>query len=274
MSTDIQSIKQTEALRPSTFDELIKYCEYISKSNTLPVQYKDNPHNIFVAIQFGYEVGYGPMQSLQSIYVVNGIPTLYGDALIGIAKGHPEFEYIKETFNEKDEEAICEVKRKDEPPCIRKFSAAQARRAKLYGKPGPWSSYPERMLQMRARGFAIRDSFPDALKGIKPREEVEDYEIIEGKKYKDVTPKEKQEASCIYTPKKEAVIVTETISKEQSAELLKLFSEHDVKAPAFLEHYNIEKVTDLPVGEFDTACAQIKKKAKKNTSKKTKEDSK
>jgi hypothetical protein len=31
------------------------------------------------------------------------------------------------------------------------------------------------MLKLRARGFGLRDAFPDALKGIKSREEVEDY---------------------------------------------------------------------------------------------------
>jgi hypothetical protein len=33
------------------------------------------------------------------------------------------------------------------------------------------------MLQMRARGWALRDAFPDALKGLGIREEVQDYQI-------------------------------------------------------------------------------------------------
>jgi hypothetical protein len=39
------------------------------------------------------------------------------------------------------------------------------------------------MLQMRARGFALRDSFADALRGISLAEEVNDFAV------KDVTPK-------------------------------------------------------------------------------------
>jgi hypothetical protein len=50
-----------------------------------------------------------------------------------------------------------------------------AKRAGLLAKGGVWIQYPERMLKLRARGFCLRDAFPDALKGIKPREEVEDY---------------------------------------------------------------------------------------------------
>ena len=39
--------------------------------------------------------------------------------------------------------------------------------------------FPKRMLQMRARGYAIRDAFPDILNGIITREEAEDYVSIE-----------------------------------------------------------------------------------------------
>ncbi len=55
----------------------------------------------------------------------------------------------------------------------------------MLGKQGPWTQYPERMLKLRARGFTLRDAFPDVLKGIKAREEVEDYlegeyKVVEG----------------------------------------------------------------------------------------------
>lgn len=47
--------------------------------------------------------------------------------------------------------------------------------AGLANKGGPWKMFPKRMLQMRARGYAIRDAFPDILNGIITREEAEDY---------------------------------------------------------------------------------------------------
>ena len=67
---------------------------------------------------------------------------------------------------------------------IRYFSVANAKTAKLWGKQGPWTQYPERMLAQRARGFALRDAFPDALKGIITREEAEDIPT----KPKNITP--------------------------------------------------------------------------------------
>lgn len=71
--------------------------------------------------------------------------------------------------------AICTVWRKGQAePTTRTFSIADAKRAKLWGKPGPWTEYPARMLQMRARSFALRDAFPDVLKGLRTVEELQD----------------------------------------------------------------------------------------------------
>src|SRR5690606_39168844 len=39
---------------------------------------------------------------------------------------------------------------------------------------GPWTQYPKRMRQMRARAFALRDVFPDVLRGMPIAEAVMD----------------------------------------------------------------------------------------------------
>ena len=65
--------------------------------------------------------------------------------------------------------------RRGQPPERRTFSVADAKRAKLWFKAGPWTTYPDRMPQMRARGFAIRDTFPDALRGVITAEEAQDH---------------------------------------------------------------------------------------------------
>ena len=55
-----------------------------------------------------------------------------------------------------------------------KFSVEDAKRAGLWGK-NTWASYPRRMLQHRARGFALRSAFADVLKGMISTEELQDY---------------------------------------------------------------------------------------------------
>src|SRR5206468_516947 len=51
---------------------------------------------------------------------------------------------------------------------------ADAKKAKLWNKVGPWTEYPQRMLQMRARGFGARDGYPDVLRGLISAEEAAD----------------------------------------------------------------------------------------------------
>jgi hypothetical protein len=160
-------------LLPTSFEQAERYAVMISKSSFAPEQFKDKPHDVLIAIQMGNELGLPPLQALQNITVINGRPSLWGDAMLAVVKNHPKFEYIKEELI--DNKAICKIKRKGEEEHVVTFSLEDAKRASLLNKPGPWSQYPKRMLQMRARGFACRDAFPDALKGLISREEAEDY---------------------------------------------------------------------------------------------------
>jgi hypothetical protein len=72
--------------------------------------------------------------------------------------------------------AVCVAKRKGRTPVTVRFSVEDAKRAGLWAKQGPWTAYPKRMMQMRARGFALRDAFPDVLKGMITAEEAQDYQ--------------------------------------------------------------------------------------------------
>jgi hypothetical protein len=72
--------------------------------------------------------------------------------------------------------AVCQTSRKGKDAnVVARFSVADAKKAGLWGKQGPWTQYPKRMLQLRARGFALRDAFPDVLRGLVTAEEAQDY---------------------------------------------------------------------------------------------------
>jgi hypothetical protein len=176
---------QRRTLEPNTMAEAKEFAELAAKSDLVPKDYKGNAFNILIAIQFGKELGVQPMQALQGIAVINGRPSVWGDLQLAIVKSHPECEDVEEDDMadiRTHEKATCIVKRKGKKPVKRSFSKADAVTAKLWDKDGPWKTYPYRMLQMRARGFALRDAFPDALKGLISVEEAGDYEgpTIEG----------------------------------------------------------------------------------------------
>jgi hypothetical protein len=167
---------------PQDFEQLMKFGEIASNTDLVPKSFKSKPFDIVIACQMGAELGLQPMQALQNIAVVNGRPCIWGDAVIAIVSSRPDCEDIKEEFNEATQTATCTVKRKNRSAVVRTFSKDDAQKAGLWTKGGVWQQYPKRMLQMRARGFACRDSFPDALRGLITAEEAGD--IVEEKSVK------------------------------------------------------------------------------------------
>jgi len=158
---------------PNNLESAMIFAEKICNTQLVPQNFRGKPADILVAMQMGKEVGLLPMQSLQSISVINGKPSMYGDSLLAICRSHPDFEDIVEEGN--DRKATCTVKRKGQTPTVKVFTIEQAVRAGLTSRSPVWKTYPERMLQMRARGFALRDAFPDALGGMISTEEAADY---------------------------------------------------------------------------------------------------
>jgi hypothetical protein len=178
-------VSQIQTFAPRSLGEAIEFAKLISDSGMVPKDYVNKPGAIVVAIQMGMEVGLLPIQALQSIAVINGRPGLWGDGALAIVKAHPDFVSIHEDDPEtikKNNKATCIIKRRNQPDVKATFGQDDAQTAGLWKKAGPWTTAPFRMMQIRARGFAMRDQFPDALKGIKTVEELRDYpgETIEG----------------------------------------------------------------------------------------------
>ena len=178
MSTEISTTRTSGGLALASFDDAFRFAKMVSGSEFAPKDFKGKPESCMLAIQHGSEVGLSPMQSLQSIAVINGRPTIWGDAALALVQSSPVCEYVKEYTEGQGDNltAVCEAKRRGYPaPTVSRFSMADAKRAGLAGKTGPWSQYPERMLQLRARGFALRNAFADALRGLITAEEAQDY---------------------------------------------------------------------------------------------------
>jgi hypothetical protein len=167
---------QPVVLRPQNLTELTQFAQMAARSSMVPRDYIGKPENVMVAIQMGSEIGLAPMQALQNISVISGRPAVWGDAMLGLCRQSPLCEDIEErTEGEGDRlVAICNAKRVGKKPVEGRFSVDDAKKAGLWNKAGPWQQYPKRMLQMRARGFALRDAFPDVLRGLVSAEEASD----------------------------------------------------------------------------------------------------
>lgn len=161
------------SLEPRNLAEAMEYAKIIASSDMVPKHYIGKPGNVLVAVQMGSELGLKPMQSLQGIAVINGNPGIWGDAMWALIISHPEYE--DSTEEKTDTQCTITLKRRGRSAVVSTFSMEDAKKAGLAGKQGPWQTATKRMLQMRARSFACRDLFADALKGIKSVEELRDY---------------------------------------------------------------------------------------------------
>jgi hypothetical protein len=181
----LQAGGSVKAIVPQDFDGAWRIAVAVTKAGMAP-KGLESPEKAMVAIMHGMEVGLTPMAALQSIAVVNGRPTIWGDGAIGLIRASGKFEWIKEWVDGTGDQRIacCQVKRKGEPESsIYKFSVDQAKKAGLWGKQGPWTQYPDRMLSVRPRSWALRDTFADILRGLGITEEVQDFQPM-----RDVSP--------------------------------------------------------------------------------------
>lgn len=163
-------------LNPQSFEQLVQFAQMAAKSTMVPPQYKGKPEDIMLAVQMGSELGLAPMQSLQNVATINGRPSVYGDALIGLCRQSVHCKDVEESITGEGDKMVawCKATRVGAAPVNHSFSVEDAKKAGLWGKAGPWQQYPKRMLQMRARGFALRDAFPDVLRGLISAEEAGD----------------------------------------------------------------------------------------------------
>lgn len=174
------------ALVPQNLEDAFRLSKALSLSGDMvPKHFQGKPEMIMAAIARGMEIGLAPMQALSNIAVINGRASIWGDALPALIQraGHSIDCHIE---GEGDQMvAIATVTRGDTGREYRRtFSVADAKKAGLWGKAGPWQSYPTRMLQMRARSYAARDGASDALMGLQVAEEMQDVAPP-----KDVTPR-------------------------------------------------------------------------------------
>ena len=210
---------QLTRLVPQNFGDLERIAGILGKSDIVPKDMVGKPANILLALMFGNEIGLTPAQALQNIMVVNGRPSLWGDATMGLVIASDVYEDSKDSYDERTMTATFAIKRRGKDWLVRTFSKADAERAKLWTKEGPWQQYPQRMLFHRARSWALRDAFPDVLKGIRYYEEEKD--IIEttaerGGKVYDV-PKEKAPGAPDTAPAASSAPATPTPPVEAAA---------------------------------------------------------
>lgn len=159
----------------SVIDLMPAYIELASRiANTefVPGALRRRPEAVLAALMSGAERGLGPMQSLSSVHVIDGRPSLSAEAMRALvfAAGH-QIEIVESTATKATVIGRRAGSESTSPPFT--WTLDRARRARLAGKQN-WQTYPEAMLLARASADLCRAVFPDVIAGLAVTEELED----------------------------------------------------------------------------------------------------
>ena len=194
---------------PTTVEEAARMANAVIIGGFAPDSYKDkgtglfDPNKIMLGIMSAMEAGLQPLYGLRQIAIISGRPTIWGDAAVALVQSKNLIDdYAEEKIGTTPTETDLlrwpddygwrvTIKRKGQKgEYVGVFTVGMAKRAHLWAGTQPkvkmpWIEYPDRMLRVRARAFALRDGFADALAGLAIREEVEDM-VIEAEKKPEI----------------------------------------------------------------------------------------
>lgn len=169
---------------PKNFEGVQRIAMWLLATGLMPKWVNDTAKAILV-VSICNTLGLDPVLNARFVMVVNGVPSIWGDALVAKARGSGFCAGIREWYTGKpgtdDYTAHVEAKRfiKDPAggfivePCEKSFSWAEAKQAGLLGK-DLWVKFPQRMLLGKPRAYVLRQLFADVLCGVDVYEDVAD----------------------------------------------------------------------------------------------------
>jgi hypothetical protein len=187
---------------PTTIEEAFRLAQAVVAAGLAPDSYnvggngvdKDepDPQKILIGILKSCEVGLPPITGLSTIAIVRKRPVIWGDGAVALVQNAGLVDRVEQAYEGEEASgsegtastdfgdafsAVFRIWRKGQAtPYEGRFSVRDAKRAHLWNNTRKpiWAEYPKRMLMARARAFALREGFADALSGLSIREEVED----------------------------------------------------------------------------------------------------
>ncbi|MFP4087735.1 MAG: hypothetical protein ACLFUL_13180 [Desulfobacteraceae bacterium] len=236
------NIDMSQGVTISNYDEAMQMAALVHNSGLAPKSL-DTVQKVAVAMLMAVEMGLPVITGLQNIAVINGKAGVWGDAVLSLVRnsGMMEPGYPKEreegtpftdgwTF-------FCTVKRKGGQEVTGSFSWAEAKRAgfdnpqlRSGGKDpySPWTRFPRRMMQWKARQWVYRDEFGDVLRGMRLAEELHDIIDMEPSPSGDYSmpePRQEPEAQVEGAPDFEGLL-PENLDREQVEQYAKTCAEH------------------------------------------------
>ena len=156
------------ALQLRSLEDMLRFAEQVVKAKLCAPA--DSAAMVAMKLQAGAELGFSPIQALSVMTAINGrvgimgvgaLARLRSSGLLGgpikmgiDGEGEKRYGWI-ETYRKGDTE-----------PIHTSFTVQEAKRAGLWGKQGPWTAYPDDMLEWRAVGRHCKRHWSDVLLGV------------------------------------------------------------------------------------------------------------
>lgn len=193
----VVAVQDGRGLVAADIDGMFRIARMVAASGLAPKGI-DSAEKIVLCMAHGAALGLPPLQALQVIAPVNGRVSIFGDAALALIRSRGLVaDYSQRVEGDGDARcAVVSAKRTGNGGTVeQRFSVADAKRAGLWGKTGPWSQYPDRMLMWRARSWVLRDLFGDVLMGLHIYEESDDIELPRSEYEVKDTPAKPAEAA-------------------------------------------------------------------------------
>ena len=162
----------SRAFEPSGIGDAMALAKILVNSKLLPRSVQ-TAEAAFTIIATGRELGLTAMQSLRSIHVIEGKPSLSADLILALVKNRRDVCTWFRLVTSTDKVATYETQRLGEPePTRMSFTWEDATRAQVTGKDN-WKKYPAAMLRARCISALARAVYPDLAMGLYDPDELE-----------------------------------------------------------------------------------------------------
>lgn len=157
-------MSEIEVARPLSPAEVSwKVAQKISGTPFVPTAFRGKPESVYAAILYGDELGIGPMQSLTSIHVIEGKPSMAPELMRALVMKAGHRIDVKVAMND---EVVLYGRRADSgSEATVRWTMKDAQLAGLAGR-GAWKTYPRAMLLARATSELCRMLFADIIAGL------------------------------------------------------------------------------------------------------------
>jgi len=133
-----------------------------------------NEFGAFAVVQYGAELGIGPMVSLQNINIITGKPAANGQTMLALAMARGvTFTVTVETATE-----CTIIFRRGGIEYTATYTMEDAKAAQLTGKDN-WKKHPKDMLYWRAVSKGVRRIAPDAVMGLYTPDELTEGAVMD-----------------------------------------------------------------------------------------------